>query len=223
MAAVAVAFAAYEHFHDSGTGGGPLLAAFPSADTPIAQAPATVADRWRPYGVTIIPSAHIFDGLPSMPRVVNASGSAISDADAQRYATDFFMRNAPYTMWLYPNNQGALGAYLGNPTLFNDVSGRARAQCDVFPDAMAVGAVDQTVQKAFQGYGITFGREQAVLVNHYAANCASPSTGSTRTTASTTVFVGHAVSDPLLGEVFFSDARQECSGGSLMAQLCSSV
>ena len=57
---------------------------WPDQDTPIGQASVQLQMVWDPYGVTVIPSRHVFDAIPPVPTVLDKTNGALTQSQVQQ-------------------------------------------------------------------------------------------------------------------------------------------
>jgi hypothetical protein len=201
-------------------------ALFPGQDTPLAQAPAQLQQVWTPYDVTVIPSRHVLDNMPTPPTVINMTNGLLSDADAQALAGAEYRENA-FIGWMEKAVQPGLNNHVRVAGLFTGVVGNAvRAgqsvndpPCDLYAAKIAVVPVDQAI-RAFEGAkGYTVSSAVA-LVELFQGPC--PTTTASGTTLYSyqqlvNVETGSTRHDDVLGDIFVADGGRNCTIASQIA------
>lgn len=202
----------------------PNAADWPQQDTPFAQASAQLQQAWAAYGVTIIPSRHVFDNVPPVPTVLNKTNGALTQAQAQQMGLAYYRTDALWG-WADAHDQTKLQLYLFNPGFLNTPAGQAEVAgqpvqdppCALFPSGVAVSPVDASV-KAFEaesGYTVS---SMYALVENYKTPCAITAiTASGPKTIANWAFgwsinleTGSVRDDPVLGLAYFAEADRAC-------------
>lgn len=201
---------------------------WPDQDTPISQASAQLQTVWDPYGVTLIPSRHVFDSMPAVPAVLNKTNGALSAAQAQQIGVAYYRTDALWG-WADAHDQMKLQLYLSNQGFLNGPSGQAESagepvtdpSCDLYPVKLAVVPVDQSIVSFEAGVGDTV-TSQYALVEQYSAPCSV-----TATTAegpqvleswqgpALILETGEARADPVLGLSWFAESARSCPSSGL--------
>lgn len=201
-------------------------AVFPETDTPLAQASAELKAVWTPYDVTLIPSRHVLDNMPTPPKVINKTNGGLSDADAEALAWAEYRENA-FIGWMEANVQPGLNGHLRVDGLFAGATGNAARggtavndpPCDLFAQEIAVvPATSDVVQfEAGKGYQVT---APYALVDMYQGNCTVKTAGGqtlfVNASPSVDVEVGSIRHDDVLGDVFFSEGGRPCDPGATL-------
>ncbi|MGH7750273.1 MAG: hypothetical protein ACREQ5_36710, partial [Candidatus Dormibacteria bacterium] len=193
-------------------------------DTPFAQASAQQQQAWAAYGVTIIPSRHVFDNVPAVPPVVNRTSGAVSQGQAQRMGLAYYRSDALWG-WADAHDQMKLQLYLSNQGFLNTAAGQAEAQgepvtdpaCDLFPTKMAVFTVNSDIKTFLEGKGYNVASPYALVAN-YATPCSQTAlTANGPKTLLNAAFglwagveTGNVHDDPVLGLVYVAEAAREC-------------
>ena len=194
--------------------------------TSIDQVPTACAALWAPYDVTKVPPPDILqqEHVPPAPHVVNRTNGAVSDAEAQLWANAANW-DSGWIKWAEANGQPGLLPRLTGPTVINRSEDAALAQgatinlpaCDLFPTTYRLFSVDANGAAYFARKGLPTD-DRYVFVADYSGPCSSVARypdGHTNTInygdQSATVFVpGVLRTDPVLGEIWFSDAGGNC-------------
>ena len=201
---------------------------WPAQDTPIAQASAQLQMVWDPYGVTLIPSRHVFDGVPAVPAVLNKTNGALPDAQAQQVALAYYRTDALWG-WADAHDQMKLQLYLSNQGFLNGPSGQAESagepvtdpSCDLYPVKLAVVPVDQSIVSFEAGVGDTVTSAYA-LVEQYSAPCSVTATTAEGTQVleswqgpALILETEKARTDPVLGLSWFAESARSCPSSGL--------
>lgn len=202
----------------------PALADWPKRDTPFAQAPSQMQLAWAAYGVTLIPSRHVFDNMPAVPTVVNKTNGALTQAQVQQTGLAFYRSEALWG-WAAANDQTKLQLYLGNEGFLNTPAGAAESKgepvrdpaCELYPTQLAVVPVESSIKTFLEHFGYTVSSAFA-LVQNYKTPCSQ----SAVTTAGEKVIqqwafgldlqveTGSEREDPVLGLVYVGEAAHDC-------------
>ena len=202
----------------------PNAADWPQQDTPFAQASAQLQQAWATYGVTIIPSRHVFDNVPAVPTVVNKTSGAVTQAQAQQTGLAYYRSEALWG-WAAAHDQTKLQLYLGNQGFLNTAAGAAENQgeavqdppCELYPTQLAVVPVDAPVKSFLQALGYTVSSANA-LVQSYKTPCSQTAlTPSGPQVIADWAFglnlgieTGSVRDDPVLGAAYFGEAARDC-------------
>lgn len=205
---------------------------WPEQDTPIAQASVQLQMAWDPYGVTIIPSRHVFDSVPAVPTVLDKTNGALTQAQAQQMGLAFSRTDALWG-WADAHDQMKLELYLSNQGFMNSAPGRAESQgepvndpaCDLYPVDLAVVPVDQSVVSFEAGWGYRVSARYA-LVEQYKAPCsvtASTSSGPQVLVSwqwpALILETGTGRTDSVLGWVWFAESARTCPASNMPTPL----
>ena len=202
----------------------PTLADWPEQDTPFAQAPSQMQLAWAAYGVTLIPSRHVFDNMPAVPSVVNKTNGALTQAQVQQTGLAFYRSEALWG-WAAANDQTKLQLYIGNEGFLNTPAGDAESKgepvrepaCDLYPTKLAVVPVDASIKSFLEHLGYTVSSAFA-LVENYKTPCsvtALTSTGEKMVQQwafglNLGLEAGSEREDPVLGLVYVGEAARDC-------------
>lgn len=202
----------------------PDASVWPQQDTPFAQAPAQLQQAWAAYGVTLIPSRHVFDNVPAVPSVVNKTNGALTQAQVQQTGLAFYRSEALWG-WAAANDQMKLQLYLGNEGFLNTAAGAAEnkgeavqePRCALYPSQLAVVPVDASIKSFLEHLGYTVSSAFALMQNY-----GTPCSVSARTSAGEQVIeqwafgldlqveTGSERDDPVLGLVYVGEAARDC-------------
>ena len=208
----------------------PVPSDWPDQDTPIGQASAQLQMAWDPYGVTIIPSRDVFDSMPAVPTVLNETGGALSDAQAQEMGLAYYRTDALWG-WADAHDQMKFQLYLSNQGYLNTAAGEAESAgdsvidpvCVLYPIKLAIVPVDQSIVTFEGGVGYTVHTAYA-LVEEYGGSVSSPCQQTADTSAGPEVtWTGPAVdietgsvhTDPLLGLTWFGESDRDCPSSNV--------
>ena len=203
---------------------------FPEQDTPLNQATAQLQKIWAPYQVTIIPSRHTLESMPSVRTVANLTGGALDDAIAQSYLVAEYRDNA-FSAWAeknvqpdFFNNHLQGGIDAGSPEYLALKRGQAinDPACDLYPTNPAVVKLDDktTTYLTTQSPGKFKLNGPYAIVQTYVGPCdvtyVSPGPqqtplGSVAVGGSTDLIAGHLTHDPVLGDLWFADGAFDCA------------
>ena len=202
----------------------PNAADWPPQDTTFTQASAQLQQAWAAYGVTIIPSRHVFDNVPAVPTVLNKTNGALTQAQAQQMGLAYYRTDALWG-WADAHDQTKLQLYLFNQGFLNTPAGQAEVAgqpvqdppCALYPSGLVVTPVDPSV-KAFEaesGYTVS---SMYALVENYKTPCAITAiTASGPKTIASWAFgwsinleTGSVRDDPVLGLTYFAEADRAC-------------
>jgi hypothetical protein len=202
--------------------------------TPIGQVPAACAVLWAPYGVTKVPPANLTDATPVPPPVVNGTHGVVTDAVARRWA-QASNRAAIWYRWAEANDQPKVLAKIGVISLIPTSELQVLAangtvsqpDCALFPTRIAEYQIGADAMHFFGSVGqhITGG---TALVDTFPGPCtvtATTATGQSQTIASypasgITFFAGHDQTDPVLGDVWFTDGAGNCGARGAPVEWC---
>jgi hypothetical protein len=194
--------------------------------TAIEQAPAACAALWSPYQVTKVPPPDILqqEHVPAAPPVRNMTNGAVTDAMAQHWA-DADTADAGWLKWAEANDQLAFLIHVNGPDVLSASERMALAQgalitqpdCDLYPTQRALFTVGADGNAYFMRKGLPTDNAN-VFVEVFTGPCSVSATfpdGHTATISqlpqTTTAFVpGKLKSDPVLGEIWYSDAGGGC-------------
>lgn len=203
--------------------------AWPEQDTPYAQASAQLQQAWAAYGVTIIPSRHVFAGMPVVPTVLNKTNGALTQAQVQQIGLAYYRTNALWG-WASLHDQTKLQLYLANQGFLNTAAGDAESKgepvqepsCALYPTQMAVVPVDSSITSFLQAHGYTVSSAQALSEGYKTPCTITALTGNGPTAVfgekfGTTLDIetGSTRADPVLGLVYFREAGRECPESGL--------
>ena len=203
----------------------PDPSAWPDQDTLYAQASAQLQQAWAAYGVTIIPSLHVFAGMPAVPTVLNKTNGVLTQAQAQQIGLAFYRAEALWG-WAAAHDQMKLQLYLGNQGFLNTAAGTAESKgqpvqdppCELYPTKLAVVPVEASITSFLQhlGYAVS---SQYALVESYKTPCNQTAlTGAGAQTViaqwafglNLQIETGSWHDDPLLGLVYVGEAARDC-------------
>lgn len=207
---------------------------YPAVDTPIGQASAAMAATWRQYGVTLIPGHSTVDPSAQWPRTIDASGGALTAAEAAAVGAAV-MRTQVVATWADENRQIALEPHLMNAPFLLGTSGVALAEgtsvhtppCGEYPTDIEVHAPSASARDALVKAGQNIGSTAIPVEMGFAGPCTV--TGTTRdgrTVTVDTLPAGRIVAmvelrdDPVLGSIARLDAATSC-GDPAVAGICS--
>ena len=199
--------------------------AWPEQDTPYDQASAQLQQAWAAYGVTIIPSRHVFAGMPLVPTVLNKTNGALTQAQVQQIGLAFYRAEALWG-WAAAHDQMKLQLYLGNQGFLNTAAGAAESKgqpvqdpaCELYPTKLAVVPVDASITSFLQHLGYAVSSPYA-LVESYKTPCSQKAlTGAGAETViaqwafglNLQIETGSSHDDPLLGLVYVGEAARDC-------------
>lgn len=202
----------------------PDASVWPQQDTPFAQAPAQMQQAWAAYGVTLIPSRHVFDNMPAVPTVVNKTNGALTQAQAQQTGLAYYRTEALWG-WAAANDQMKLQLYLANQGFLNTDAGAAEGKaeavqeprCALYPSQLAVVPVDASIKSFLEALGYTVSGANALVQNY-----STPCSVTARTPSGEQVIhkwplglildieTGTVRQDPVLGLAYFGEADREC-------------
>jgi hypothetical protein len=201
---------------------------WPEQDTPISQASTQLQMAWDPYGVSIIPSRHVFDSIPAVPTVLNETSGALTQAQVQQMGLAFYRTDALWG-WADAHDQMKFQLYLSNQGFMNSAPGRAESQgqpvndpsCDLYPVDLAVVPVDQSVVSFEAGWGYQVSAHYA-LVERYKGPCsvtASTSSGPQILVSwqwpALILETGTSRTDSVLGWVWFAESARTCPASNM--------
>jgi len=211
---------------------------YPEADTPIAQAPAAMAQAWTKYGVTVIPSRHVFDEVARANSPVHVRPGVTLSADEAARAVRGLLRANALLAWGDSHHQPSLRAFLVGRAEQATKAALAVAQgaavdepaCDLIPTAITVQTVDAATQQAFVQRSEPTTDSTAMLLT-YGAPCVVQARfpdGRSEILAQwqtplSTVAAGHLVNDPVLGELWVETAALACGGPLSPAAACAQL
>ena len=205
----------------------PDVNVFPDMDTKIDSAPPSLAARWRPYGVTIIPSSSVVAAAePAVETisVANHSGGVFSDAQVHQFAVDD-MRDQLLAGWAAEHVQPALSARLVGELFLIGADGTALADgtslhyqaCSLVPTSFTVLAPNPALDARLvhSNQNVTAGAFPIRLDFSGCAVTGTTTSGRTVTVdpalGPSTVVVDYVVRhDPLLGELLFGEGAIVC-------------
>ena len=203
--------------------------------TPIEQVPAACAALWAPYGVTKVPPANLTDSTPVPPSVVNATGGAISDADAAAWALAV-NRTGEWLRWSEAYGQYQLTNHIESSQVVNAAIDQAMRQgmsvidpeCDLFAQKYVLYPMTAAGHTFFSSFGQVT-HDQFVFVESYPAPCAileRNGTGPPQTLLSTqlavvSVSAGAVRHDAVLGDIWFGDGTAFCTSRGAPTAWCS--
>jgi hypothetical protein len=194
--------------------------------TPIEQVPAACAALWSPYQVTKVPPPDILrqEHVPAAPPVRNMTSGAVSDAVAQHWVDANNFDNG-WFKWAEANGQLTFLSHLSGLDVISPKESAALAQgatidqpnCNLYPPQVSVFAVGDDGNAYFARKGLPTDNRY-VLVAVVSGPCIATATypdghsmAITELTQTTTVFApGVLRNDPLLGDIWFSDAGGNC-------------
>lgn len=203
----------------------PPSSAYPDHDTPFARASAALQEAWRPYGVTLIPSRHIFDAMPT-PQVVNETGGQFSDAKVQRWALADLRFNA-LLGWSELHRQMALRQRLAAPNMLPSSATDAlqagasvsEGDCNLYPTRIAVAPIDHETADFLALASSPAGNDRYMTIEDYTGGCQvtarypdghsdvlyNGSPGQHRV-----LHAVHMLRDPVLGPYLYTDGGGSC-------------
>jgi hypothetical protein len=209
---------------------------FPEQDTKLATATTQLQQIWTKYKTVIIPSRHTLENMPAVPQVSNITGGALDDATAQSFLNAEFRDNT-FIAWAEKNVQPDFMNSLQDP-IYNDTptmsllrAGKAinDPPCDLYPVNVAVVALDDKTKAFFAAQGRIL-KSPYALVQTANGPCdvtlASPPPGATPVgsidnAGETDLIAGYLQHDPVLGDLWFTDASFNCADPKATAkELC---
>ena len=189
--------------------------------------PAACAALWQPYRVTMVPPPDILqqEHIPAAPHVVNMTNGAVSQTDAQHWA-DANNWGSGWYKWAAAYDQPYLLPRIAGPALLAGPEETALEQgarltfpdCAIFPLTNTLYPVLADGKAYFASKNLPTD-DSFVFVVTYSGPCAATATypdGHTQSIAETAgpgnAFVPGALRhDPLLGDIWFTDAGGSCS------------
>jgi hypothetical protein len=198
---------------------------WPDQDTPISQASVQLQMAWDPYGVTIIPSRHIFASIPRVPTLLNKTNGALTEDQVQEMGVALYRSSALWG-WADQHDQLRLQVFLSNAGFVNTPAGNAEAKgepvadppCALYPVKLAVIAVDPAVVSFEEGVGYSVHASYA-LVEDYGGSITQACDQTAETPRGTQITwrgpsvnieTGTVRSDPLLGLTWFGESDRYC-------------
>lgn len=194
--------------------------------TPMARVPRACALLWEPYHVTMVPPSDILqqEHVPAAPPVKNMTNGAVSQADAQHWANAANW-NSGWDKWAQANDQPFLLSVLTGPALVSAVESNALQQgatidqpaCNLYPESAALFPIGADGNAYFARKGLPTDNSY-VIVAVYTGPCNPVATypdGHTQTLpglqATSAAFEpGTLRHDPLLGDIWYTDAGGNC-------------
>lgn len=196
--------------------------------TPIAQVPSACADLWQPYQVTMVPPPDVLqqEHVPAAPPVKNMTNGAVSQSDAQHWANADNWGSGWYE-WAEAYDQPYLLRLLGGSAVTSAAEMSAlsngatieQPECNLYPKTAALFPVGADGQDYFKRKGLP-ADDAYVLVGTLAAGpCAAKVrypdgrvTTLPEPLSSAPVFApGQLRHDPVLGDIWYSDAGGNCN------------
>jgi len=197
--------------------------------TPIDQVPAACAALWSPYQVTKVPPPDILqqEHVPPAPPVRNLTSGAVSDATAQHWA-DANNFDSGWFKWAEANGQLAFLPHIAGPDVILPAERSAlemgatiaQPDCNLWPANMKLLPIGGDGNAYFARKGLPTDNpyvlideiqltQPCVAIATYPDGEHSPIPELQQTS---TVFVpGRLMSDPVLGDIWLSDAGGSCS------------
>lgn len=194
--------------------------------TPIDKVSAACAALWQPYQVTMVPPPDVLkqERVPSAPPVKNMTNGAVSQGEAQHWA-DANNWDSGWLKWADAVDQPLLLTHIAGPALIAPEQQLALQQgasvrdpdC-IYPTSNELFPLGPDGKKYFAAKGLPVD-DAFVFVVTFAGPCASTATfpdGHSESLPGTngpvTAFVpGTLRHDPLLGDVWFTDAGGGCN------------
>ncbi len=194
--------------------------------TPIEDVALACQELWLPYGVTAVPPANELQLLhvPDAPSVVNRTDGAVSDATAQHWANASNW-DSGWWKWAQANSQLFMLRNLVGPALIPVAEVDAiqnggtvdQPDCNLYPISTTLFAVGDAGRAYFARKRLPTG-DAYVFVVVYRGPCSETVKTVDGQTShivdfseNTTVFTpGVFRSDPVLGDLWFSDAGGNC-------------
>jgi hypothetical protein len=205
----------------TGDTGDPHLIPVPT-DVPIASASDALVNEWTPYvdQLTVIPNTTVPYQRPPTPPVTNATAGAVDDATARRWA-DALMREAAWENWAISNSQLV---FLDNGALSDrQVAGVAlpagatglRISGSRWPSSLRLVRVSQAVKdflKVSDDYALLVTFKDGFSVSAVFPGGRSEALSDNVVPPGATAFVvGHLLSKPDLGELWYGSASYGCA------------
>jgi len=207
----------------TGSEGDPNLIRVPT-DVSIARAPEAVVNEWMPYldQLTLLPNTTVPYQRPATPPVTNATAGAVDDVTARRWA-DALMREFAWENWAISTAQIA---FLGNGAISDRQveAGVAlpqgatglRISGSRWPTSLRLVKVDSSAQTFMHTSDIyamivSFAQPWSILAVYSDGH--TEAVDAQQSAAGATGFVvGHLVSKPDLGEIWYGTASYGCVG-----------
>jgi hypothetical protein len=179
---------------------------------------------WAAYGVTIIPSRHVFDSMPAPPAVLNRANGALTQAQAQDFALAYNRTDALWG-WADAHDQIKLQLYLSNQGFLNTAAGDAESKgqpvtdqpCALYPEKAAVVSVDSSIKSFQEAHGYTVASPYALVLLFKTPCSQTAATSSGPKTIWQFAFglninleTGSVRNDALLGVVYSAEAGRVC-------------
>lgn len=196
---------------------------------PITKVSAACATLWAPYHVTLVPPANELqlEHVPSAPHVLNRTNGAVSDADAQHWA-DAGNWGSGWYKWAEGNGQLPLLSFVVGPAL---IGGNERAamdqgatialpDCALYPVSAALYPIGPDGHAYFARKNLSTGDSYVFVITYPQATCSAVATfpdGHTQSipegspNISTAFVPGVLRHDPMLGDIWYTDAGGNCS------------
>jgi DNA-binding XRE family transcriptional regulator len=208
----------------SGTVGASQPRFLPDQDTPIEAAAPWLQSLWRQYDVTQIPGRRVAESIPVPPPVRNLTLGAVCDRDAQLWLRADY-RSSAYFGWLTANRQVGLDRHLHEDVFLTGKVGeevRAGDQviydpCYLYAARAALVPVDDQLQHLLMADQQPTTTARYALVEYLAAPCSTtdiapgkPARRDVSTKPETIIEPGVLRNDPLLGDIWYSEALYVC-------------
>lgn len=195
--------------------------------TAIDKVPAACAALWQPYHVTMVPPPDILqqEHVPAAPHVVNMTNGAVSQAEAQHWADANNWASGWY-QWAAANDQPFLLPHIAGPALIGPPEEPALEQgahlsvpaCAIYPLSNRLFPILADGKAYFAHKNLPID-DSYVLVVNFTGPCSATATFPDghiqviqETSGPGTAFVpGTLRHDPMLGDLWVSDAGGSCS------------
>ena len=188
---------------------------FPARDTPYDHASKELQTYWAPYTVGTIPGVNALADQPPAPRVVNLT-TTVPDDVAQAWG-DAFMHTAAWEDWAIRASQPGLMGRLGIDAQSDQSSLAAgdvvtRPGCDLFPVQLILLANTAASDLSFDQYsmGAVYQGPNGTTCDTTVAPPGAPAQIARTYTSMAEVFPGWVHSDPILGDLWIGDSRDDC-------------
>lgn len=199
--------------------------------TPIDKVPTACQLLWEPYHVTMVPPADELqqEHVPAAPTVKNMTNGAVSQSDAQHWA-DADNWGSGWFKWAEANDQPFVLSFLAGPANLSPQEQTAlsvgaritQPDCNIYPKSLQLYVVGPDGTAYFTHKGLPADDPYVLVATFPGGSCSidvSYPDGRTSTLAglssTSPVFEpGKLRHDPLLGDIWFTDAGGSCDDPS---------